>query len=148
MKSHIKAYGLVPYLIRNNNIKILLCLSVASKDKWGCLKGSKNKNETAFECAKREFFEESSLSVEIALFENDFEQINIDKDVGVWLVNADNIEELSRFFDEDTLKDNYLSWENSKVKFFALNNLPRIKTKQLSLIKDIKDFLKNKNQHH
>ena len=148
MKSHIKAYGLVPYLIRNNNIKILLCLSVASKDKWGCLKGSKNKNETAFECAKREFFEESSLSVEIALFENYFEQINIDKDVGVWLVNADNIEELSRFFDEDTLKDNYLSWENSKVKFFALNNLPRIKTKQLSLIKDIKDFLKNKNQHH
>ena len=148
MKSHIKAYGLVPYLIRNNNIKILLCLSVASKDKWGCLKGSKNKNETAFECAKREFFEESSLNVEIALFENYFEQINIDKDVGVWLVNADNIEELSRFFDEDTLKENYLSWENSKVKFFALNNLPRIKTKQLSLIKEIKDFLKNKNQHH
>ena len=148
MKTHIKAYGIVPYLIRNNNIKILLCLSVTSKDKWGCLKGTKNKNETAYACAKREFLEESSLSVEIALFENYFEQINIDKDIGIWLVNADNIEELDKYFDEDTLKNNYLSWENSKVKFFSLNNLPRIKNKQINLIKEIKDFLKSKNQHH
>ena len=35
-----------------NNISILLCKSVASKDKWGCLKGTKNKNESAYECAK------------------------------------------------------------------------------------------------
>ncbi|MDZ7820146.1 MAG: NUDIX domain-containing protein [Aliarcobacter sp.] len=148
MRSHVKAYGLVPYLIRDNNIKILLCLSVASKNKWGCLKGTKNKTETAYECAKREFFEESSLSVETALFEDYFEQINIDKDVGIWLVNADNIEDLNKYFDADTLKSNYLSWENSKVKFFSLNNLPRIKNKQQTLIKEIKDFLKSKNQLH
>ena len=148
MKSHIKAYGLVPYIVKNNNIKILLCLSVASKNKWGCLKGTKNKTETAYECAKREFFEECSLNVETALFENYFEQINIDKDIGIWLVNADNIEELNKYFDEDTLKNNYLSWENSKVKFFSLNNLPRIKTKQVNLVKEITDFLKSKNQHH
>ena len=148
MRSHVKAYGLVPYLIRDNNIKILLCLSVASKNKWGCLKGTKNKTETAYECAKREFFEESSLSVETALFEDYFEQINIDKDVGVWLVNADNIEDLNKYFDADILKSNYLSWENSKVKFFSLNNLPRIKNKQQTLIKEIKDFLKSKNQLH
>jgi ADP-ribose pyrophosphatase YjhB (NUDIX family) len=148
MKSHVKAYGVVPYIVENNNIKILLCRSVASKDKWGCLKGTKNKNETAYECAKREFFEESSIVVEIGLFENYFEQINIDKDVGVWLVNASNIEELDTYFDEDTLKSNYLSWENSKVKFFSLSNLPRIKNKQENLIKEIRDFLKNKNLHH
>ena len=148
MRSHVKAYGVVPYIIGKNYIKILLCKSVASKDKWGCLKGSKTKDETAFECAKREFFEESSIDVEIALFENYFEQINIDKDVGIWLVNSENIEEMDKYFNGDVLKSNYLSWENSKVKFFSLNNLPRIKNKQLNLITEIKDFLQNKNQRH
>ena len=148
MRSHVKAYGVVPYLIKDNDIKILLCRSVASKNKWGCLKGTKTKSETAFECAKREFFEESSINVEIALFENYFEQLNIDKDVGIWLVNGINIDDLDKFFTNDTLKTNYLSWENSKVKFFSLNNLPRIKSKQLTLMKEIKDFLKNKNLHH
>ena len=148
MRSHVKAYGVVPYLLNGQDIKILLCKSVASKDKWGCLKGTKTKNETAFECAKREFTEESSINVDIALFEDYFEQINIDKDIGIWLVNAGNIENLNKYFDGDTLKNNYLSWENSKVKFFSLNNLPRIKSKQLTLIKEIKDFLKNKNLHH
>ncbi|MBP9490981.1 MAG: NUDIX domain-containing protein [Aliarcobacter sp.] len=148
MRSHVKAYGVVPYLVKGNNIKILLCKSVASKDKWGCLKGTKNSTETAYECAKREFTEECSLNVDIALFEEYFEQINIDKDVGIWLVNANNIENLDSYFVDDTLKSNYLSWENSKVKFFSLNNLPRIKNKQENLLKDIKDFLKNKNLHH
>ena len=147
MKPHVKAYGIVPYIIRDNSIKILLCLSVASKNKWGCLKGTINKNEIAYNCAKREFFEECSITIETALFEDYFEQINIDKDVGVWLVNADNIEDLNKYFDLDTLKSNYLSWENSKVKFFHLNNLPRIKNKQENLIKEIKDFLKSKNLH-
>ena len=148
MRSHVKAYGVVPYIIGKNDIKILLCKSVASKDKWGCLKGSKTKDETAFECAKREFFEESSIDVEIALFENYFEQINIDKDVGIWLVNSENIEEMDKYFNGDVLKSNYLSRENSKVKFFSLNNLSRIKNKQLNLITEIKDFLQNKNQRH
>ncbi len=148
MRSHVKAYGVVPYIVSKNNIKILLCKSVASKDKWGCLKGTKNSTENAYECAKREFFEESSINVEIALFEEYFEQINIDKDIGIWLVNADNIEDLEKYFVEDILKSNYLSWENSKVKFFSLNNLPRIKNKQENLIKEIKDFLKSKSQFH
>ena len=148
MRSHVKAYGVVPYIVDKNDIKILLCKSVASKDKWGCLKGTKTKDETAFECAKREFFEESSINVEIALFENYFEQINIDKDVGIWLVNGENIEDLDKYFNGDTLKSNYLSWENSKVKFFSLNNLPRIKNKLETLLNEIKDFLKNKNLHH
>ena len=146
--SHTKTYGIVPYIVTKKGVKILLCLDVASNDKWGCLKGTKVKNETAFMCAKREFFEESSISVESALFEDYFEQINIDKDVGIWLVNGNNIENLDSFFVDDTLKKNFLSWENSKVKFFSLNNLPRIKNKQETLLKEITDFLKNKNLHH
>ena len=48
MRSHVKAYGVVPYVVTKNDIKILLCKSVASKDKWGCLKGTKNSNESAY----------------------------------------------------------------------------------------------------
>ena len=148
MASLVKAYGIVPYYVKGDDIKILLCKSVASKDRWGCLKGTKTRNETAYECAKREFFEESSISVDVALFEEYFEQLNDDKDVGVWLVNFKNMENIEKYFTNDTLKEQYLSWENSKVKFFSLNNLPKIKKKQQDLINEIKDFLKSKNLHH
>ena len=148
MASLVKAYGIVPYYVKGDDIKILLCKSVASKDRWGCLKGTKTRNETAYECAKRELFEESSISVDVALFEEYFEQLNDDKDVGVWLVNFKNIENIEKYFTNDTLKEQYLSWENSKVKFFSLNNLPKIKKKQQDLINEIKDFLKSKNLHH
>ena len=141
MRSHEKAYGIVPYKIKDGDIKVLLCKSVASKDKWGCVKVTKNKNETAHEC-------ESSISVDISLFENYFEQINIDKDIGIWTVNANKIEGLDKYFSNETLKSGFLSWENSKVKFFSIDDLPRIKNKQLTLIKEITDFLRNKNQLH
>jgi len=144
MKSHIKAYGILLYLVEDNDIKILLCKSVMSKDNWGCLKGVKLKGETAFECARREFQEESSIDVDIALFEDYFEQINLDKDVGIWIVNASNIEDLDKKFVDYKLLSNYLSWENSKVKFFSIDDLPPIKKKQSKLIDEIVLFLKRK----
>ena len=143
MKSHAKAYGVVPYLVSKNDIKVLLCKSVLSKDKWGCLKGMKEKDENPYVCAQRELFEESSIKVEIGLFEDYFEQVNLEKDIGIWLVNASNIEGLEEMFFEDKLKTNYLSWENTKVKFFSLNKLPSIRKKQINLINDIKTFLEN-----
>ena len=139
--SHTKTYGIVPYIVTKKGVKILLCLDVASNNKWGCLKGTKVKNETAFMCAKREFFEESSISIDIELFEEYFEQINQEKDIGVWLVNASNIENMDRYFNGNTLKSEYLSWENSKVKFFSLKKLPKIKSMQKKLVSEIKDFL-------
>ena len=143
MKSHTKAYGVVPYLVSKNDIKVLLYKSVLSKDKWGCLKGMKEKDENPYECAQRELFEESSIKVEIGLFEDYFEQVNLEKDIGIWLVNASNIEGLDGMFFEEKLKSNYLSWENSKVKFFSLSKLPRIRKKQINLVNDIKTFLEN-----
>tara|TARA_B100001063_G_scaffold239522_1_gene263170 strand:+ start:1484 stop:1930 length:447 start_codon:yes stop_codon:yes gene_type:complete len=143
VKSHTKAYGVVPYLVSKNDIKVLLCKSVLSKDKWGCLKGMKEKDENPYECAQRELFEESSIKVEIGLFEDYFEQVNLEKDIGIWLVNASNIEGLDGMFFEEKLKSNYLSWENSKVKFFSLSKLPRIRKKQINLVNDIKTFLEN-----
>ena len=99
-------------------------------------------------CAKREFFEESSISIDIELFEEYFEQINQEKDIGVWLVNSSNIENMDRYFNGNTLKSEYLSWENSKVKFFSLKKLPKIKSMQKKLVSEIKDFLESKSLFH
>ena len=56
--------------------------------------------------------------------------------------------DLDQYFLDDKLLDNNLSWENSKVKFFSIFNLPNIRTKQIRLIDDITDFLQNKHQLH
>lgn len=144
----IKAYGVLPYKIEKDSIKILLCKSVKSFEKWGCLKGMKESNETPKECAKREFFEESSITVETYLFEEFFYQENKEKDIGIWLVDSKKIENFESFFRDDSLFEYLLSWENSKVRFFDINELPAIKKKQKKLLSEIKDFLQNKNQFH
>ena len=145
---NIKAYGILLYIINIKDIKILLCKSVKSLNKWGCLKGMQDNSETAKECAKREFFEECSIKVETYLFEDYFFQENNEKDIGIWIVNANKIKGLENYFLDGKLYDNYLSWENSKVKFFDINDLPSIRKKQDLLINDIKDFLQSKNQSH
>ena len=144
----IKAYGIVLYRIEESGVKILLCKSVKSLDRWGCLKGVILKGETPKECARREFKEESSIVINIDSFEEYFSQENSDKDIGVWLVNANKIKNLDEYFNEDRLYDTYLSWENSKVKFFDITKLPKIKKKQQRLLYLIKGFLENKSQFH
>lgn len=135
------AYGVCLYKIENNDIKILLCKGIASLSKWGCLKGVKNSDETAYECAKREFLEECNIEVDIADFEKYFSQENEDKDIGIWLVNANKVENLHEYFFDDKLLYNNLSWENSKVKFFSIKKLPKIRDKQVKLIANIKEYL-------
>lgn len=144
----IKAYGILLYVVEKKRIKVLLCKSVKSLGKWGCLKGMQEKSESKEECAKREFFEESSIKIETSLFEDYFYQENDEKDVGIWIVNGKKIKDLGNYFLDDKLHDNYLSWENSKVKFFDINDLPNIKKKQIQLVKEIKDCLQSKNQLH
>ena len=146
--TNVKSYGIVLYKVSKKDVKILLCLGVASGNKWGCLKGGKDRDDTAYACAEREFFEESSINVDIALFEEYFEQVNLEKNVGIWLVNASNVDNIDKYFEKDKLKPEYLSWENSDVKFFSIYKLPKIKNKQKDLIKNIKDFLKSKSLYH
>ncbi|AXH09164.1 NUDIX hydrolase [Malaciobacter halophilus] len=148
MGRNIKAYGIALYKIENKKVKLLLCKSVKSQNRWGFLKGVQLGKESAKQCAKREFFEESSLDVKIEDFEEYFEQKNKQKDIGIWLVNAKNVKNLQKYFFEDKLNNNYLSWENSKVKFFDIEELPSFKKKQKELILKVKDFLKSKNQFH
>ncbi|PLY06983.1 MAG: NUDIX hydrolase [Arcobacter sp.] len=144
----IKAYGILLYKIEKNCTKILLCKSVKSLDKWGCLKGMQTGKESAKECAKREFKEECGIIVETYLFEDYFYQENKEKNIGIWIINAKKIDNLDKYFIDDKLYDNYLSWENSKVKFFDIKDLPDIKKKQKILVKEIKDFLQSKSQSH
>lgn len=144
----IKAYGVLPYKIEDNKVKILLCKSVKSFDRWGCLKGMQDGTESSKECAKREFFEESSIKIETYLFEEYFYQENEEKDIGIWIINTDKVENMDSFFKNEVLYEHLLSWENSKVKFFDLDELPKIKKKQKKLLAQIKDYLQNKNQFH
>lgn len=148
MADKIKAYGILLYKIEDNKIKILLCKSVKSLNKWGCLKGMQLKDETPKECAKREFLEESSITIETFLFEEYFCQNNKEKDIGIWIVEARKVDDLDEYFFKDKLYDSFLSWENSKVRFFDLEELPEIKEKQVTLVNQIKDFLQNKHQFH
>lgn len=145
MDKKVYAYGVCLYKVVDNDIKLLLCKSVSSFNKWGFLKGVKCKNETAIECAKREFMEECSIPVEIADFEEYFEQENEEKNIGIWLLNAKNVRHINKYIIDDKLLSNYLSWENAKVKFFSIDDLPTFRKKQRFLVKEITDFLRNKN---
>lgn len=138
-----KTYGLCPYIIDDNSIKILLCKSADDKhSKWGFVKGGKDKDESPKDAAKREFYEECGIKIQIKYYEEYFEQFNDLKDIGIWLVNAKNIKNFEKFFDNNlTLKGQYLSLENSEVKFFKLTELPDFKEKQRLIALRIVSYL-------
>jgi len=136
-----KAYGICLYKVEKNSIKILLCKSITSKNRWGFLKGVQEKGESDFQTAIREFREESSINIEKKYLEKYFEQKNSEKDIGIYLVNYNNIHSIEKYFNDDMLHKKYLSWENNDVKFFNINTLPNIKKKQNSLIQDIIKYL-------
>ncbi len=138
----IKAYGICLYKIDKNSINILLCKSISSKNRWGFLKGVQEKNETNEETARREFKEECGINIDKKILENYFEQLNKTKDIGIYLVNYDNINNIDKYFANDKLLNNYLSWENSAVKFYNLQSLPEIKIKQSKLTNNIIKYLK------
>lgn len=148
LSNKIKAYGICLYKIEKNDIKILLCKSINSKKKWGLLKGTTMEGERPIQTAQREFLEESGIITYIKDYEEYFEQKNDDKDIGIWLLNANKVSSLNKYFHNDTLKDDFLSMENSKAKFFSIDDLPKIKKKQTDLIEEITHFLQSKHQHH
>lgn len=137
MIQKIKAYGLCVYKKEKDAIKILLCKSSISFEKWGLLKGVEEKFESKKQTAIREFYEESSIKVEEIYLENYYEQQNSTKDIGIFLVNFDNIDKIKSFFINDKLLNRFLSPENSQVRFFNIDNLPKIKKKQKHMVSQI-----------
>jgi len=138
----IKAFGICLYKKNKDSIKVLLCKSIISQHRWGFLKGVALPDETQEETAMREFYEESSIKVDKKYLEDFFIQKNEFKNIGIYLVNSKNIDNLEDFFKEDRLKNIYVSSENSEVKFFKIDQLPLIKKKQSFLTEDIITFLK------
>ena len=137
----INAYGVCVYKKHGNKYKILLCKSVKSHEKWGFLKGVALKHESIKETAIREFTEESSIVITKNILKNYIFQENELKDIGIFLVNGQDIANINKYFHEDVLYNGYLSWENSKVKFFDIDKLPAIKKKQEKIAKNIIDIL-------
>jgi len=133
----IKAYGICLYKKNQDSIKVLLCKSMNSQERWGFLKGVALASEKPEETAVREFQEESSIRVEQKYLRNFFIQKNDLKNIGIYLVNANDIENLERFFDKGILFKKYLSVENSDVRFFDIKHLPLIKKKQKHLTNEI-----------
>ncbi|MCK5294715.1 MAG: NUDIX domain-containing protein [Arcobacteraceae bacterium] len=137
----IKAYGICLYKKDKNRCKILLCKSVKSEKRWGFLKGVELKHESIIQTAVREFTEESSIPIEKNILEDYIFQKNEFKDIGIYLANAKHIEDINKYFHQDTLYNGYLSCENSKVKFFDIDKLPLIKKKQEKIAKEIIEIL-------
>jgi len=133
----IKAYGICLYKYDENSIKVLLCKSANSIERWGFLKGVANAHETPEETAIREFKEESSISVSKDSLEDFFIQKNELKNIGIYLVNSDKILDLNHYFNNGVLYSKYLSLENTDVKFFDITDLPLIKKKQKYLTQEI-----------
>jgi 8-oxo-dGTP pyrophosphatase MutT (NUDIX family) len=142
MAKKLKAYGICLYKKEFHTMKVLLCKSVNSRNKWGFLKGVAEEFETKEETALREFFEESSIEVGKKELEVYFEQTNKTKDIGIFLVNFDKIKGIYKYFGKEQLFKQYLSCENSSVKFFNIEELPPIKEKQTELTKEIINFLR------
>ena len=141
--SKITAYGICLYKKEIDSIEILLCKSVNSQNRWGFLKGVSLENESKEETALREFTEESNIKVNNILLEEFFYQKNDLKDIGIYLVNYTNVENVDSYFDNEDLKEENICKENSEVKFFPLEELPLIKKKQVHLCKEVIDFLKS-----
>ena len=145
MATKEKAYGICLYKKSAHSTKILLCKSVHSKTKWGFLKGGRDQSENKAETAVREFFEESSIEVEIKYLEKYFVQINPKKDIGIYLVNYNKIKDIDNYFENEKLHKHCLSWENTKVEFFDITKIPKIKKKQYKIMNSIIQHFKKVN---
>jgi len=139
--SNIWSYGLCVYKKEEGLIKILLCKSVTSKTKWGLIKGGVSKKESHEKCAQREFCEEVGINTDIKTYGKYFEQVNVGKSVGAWLVSYDDITNAKKYFVNDKVPNDSLSWELSKAKFFSLEELPELKENQIKMLSDIRYYL-------
>ncbi len=138
----LKAYGIALYKNENNTIKLLLCKSILSNSRWGFLKGVVDDNDTTpKQTAQREFQEESGIFINQNLLTKYFYQENEEKDIGIYLVDATNLDYIDKYFKDDKLLSKYICNENDEVKFFDINSLPLFKKKQQRLLEDICKYL-------
>ena len=85
----VKTYGIVPYLILDNNPSIYVYKN--KEGKYLFFKGKQEINETKEQTAIREFFEETGYKVDEEYLERYFETKTKNKLIGLYLINSKNI---------------------------------------------------------
>ena len=122
-------------LVFNKNNELLLNLRSDTND-WGIPGGGKELNETLEECAIRELKEETNLST------NNLELISLlsGNDYYYKYPNGDEIDCVIALYIakncDGELKIN--DGESKKIKFFALDKLPKLETRAKIIINKIK----------
>ena len=85
------SYGICPYRIKDNKVQIMLVQATGHKE-WGFIKGKIDKGESIPECAKRECQEETNIRFDINNLEDYFYQVNTKKNIGIFLINIENLD--------------------------------------------------------
>lgn len=136
------SYGICAWRINEKKeIEISLIKPVKSKNNtWGFPKGRIEIGETEIEAALREFEEETgNLEIDY-IFNRKFFQKNKHKNISIWLGrlnenslhNKQNIDKTGKILKHDC--------ENEEVRFFPLNDLPKIFYTQSIILKHLKYF--------
>lgn len=128
------SYGICPYYKVQDEVYIML-IQPKGHVEWGFTKGKIEENETKDECAVREFYEETGLTINKAVLENYFEQRNKRKDVGIFLVNIFNMNKNDKI--------NLQSKEVHKIKLFNITDKIDIYKNQEIILNDIINHLSN-----
>lgn len=127
------SYGICPYIEKDNKTYILLIQPKGHKE-WGFCKGKIEVNETKKECAIRETLEEIGLKLEENILEDYFEQYNKRKDIGIFLINLNNLNLNTKF----SLNEK----EVHKIKLFDIESDIEIYKNQKNILKEIEKHFK------
>jgi len=127
------SFGLCPYQIMNGHFFVLLN-KTSEESFFNFFKGKIEEGETYEECAKREFFEETGIDVNISDFEDYFFQKSYRKDVGIFLIDWVKYQDKNFNFQEQEI------WSSHWVR---LNDIQTSKNQQ-KIINDIQLFFKPK----
>ncbi len=123
------SYGIIPYLIADDGVRIMLSKSSYHDEEYGFVKGKIEPNETEEECCIREVSEEIGIKLSIDDLEESIVQKNTRKDIKLYYVNWQN-------YISDQL--NLCEEEISSVKWFKVDSMPTVYKNQRNILTKIK----------